>query len=63
MFTHHNQTAVDRYDNVERTYTLEDVNRLSGTLPIENTLARIGAEHLWLMLKTDPYVKALGAVT
>ena len=63
MFTHHNQTAVDRYDNVERTYTLDDVNRLSGTLPVEHTLARIGAEHLWLMLKTDPYVKALGAVT
>ena len=63
MFTHHNQTAVGRYDNIERTYTLEDVNRLSGTLPIENTLARIGAEHLWLMLTTDPYVKALGAVT
>ena len=63
MFTHHNQTAVGRYDNIERTYTLEDVNRLSGTFPIENTLARIGAEHLWLMLTTDPYVKALGAVT
>ena len=63
MFTQHNQTALNRYDNIERTYTLEDVNRLSGTLPIENTLARIGAEHLWLMLTTDPYVKALGAVT
>ena len=63
MFTHHNQTAVGRYDNIERTYTFEDVNRLSGTFPIENTLARIGAEHLWLMLTTDPYVKALGAVT
>jgi isocitrate lyase len=63
MFTQHNQTDLDRYDNIERTYTLEDVHRLSGTLPIENTLARLGAEQLWLMLTTDPYVKALGAVT
>jgi isocitrate lyase len=63
MFTHHNQTAVDRYDNIERTYTLDDVLRLSGTLPIEHTLARKGAEQLWTMLTNDPYVKALGAVT
>ena len=63
MFTHHNQTDLDRYDNIERTYTLEDVQRLSGTIQIEHTLARKGAEQLWTMLTDDPYVKALGAVT
>ena len=63
MFSGHNQTAADRYDGIERSYTLEDVYRVSGTQPIEHTLARIGAETLWLMLKTEPYIKALGAVT
>jgi len=63
MFSRHNQTAADRYDGIERSYTLEDVYRVSGTQPIEHTLARIGAETLWLMLKTEPYIKALGAVT
>ena len=63
MFSGHNQTAADRYDGIERSYTLEDVYRVSGTQPVEHTLARIGAETLWLMLKTEPYIKALGAVT
>ncbi len=63
MFSRHNQTAADRYDGIERSYTLEDVYRVSGTQPVEHTLARIGAETLWLMLKTEPYIKALGAVT
>jgi len=62
MFSGHNQTAADRYDGIERSYTLEDVYRVSGTQPVEHTLARIGAETLWLMLKTEPYIKALGAV-
>ena len=62
-FAQHNQTDESRYNNIERTYTLEDVQRLSGTIQIEHTLARKGAEQLWTMLTNDSYVKALGAVT
>jgi isocitrate lyase len=52
-----------RWKGVERPYTAEDVLRLRGSIHIEHTLARLGAERLWKLLETDPYVKALGAVT
>jgi len=52
-----------RWNGIQRPYTPEDVVRLRGTLPIEYTLARLGAERLWEMLNSDNYVNALGAVT
>jgi len=52
-----------RWKGIERPYTAEDVVRLRGTLRIEHTLARLGAERLWEMLRSDSYVNALGAVT
>lgn len=52
-----------RWKGVERPYTPEDVLRLRGSIHIEHTLARLGAERLWTLLESDPYVKALGAVT
>src|SRR5271166_6153572 len=52
-----------RWNNVERPYTAADVLRLRGSIHIEHTLARLGAERLWELLQTEPYVKALGAVT
>src|SRR5271163_3639811 len=52
-----------RWGGIERPYSAEDVLRLRGTLPIEHTLARFGAERLWEMLNSDGYVNALGAVT
>src|SRR5260370_18842806 len=52
-----------RGKGVERPYTAEDVLRLRGSVQIEHTLARLGAERLWELLKTEPYVNALGAVT
>ncbi|HVI07255.1 MAG TPA: isocitrate lyase [Candidatus Binatia bacterium] len=52
-----------RWRGVERPYTAEDVLRLRGSIHIEHTLARLGAEHLWEMLENDPYVNALGALT
>lgn len=52
-----------RWKGIERPYTAEDVVRLRGTLRIEHTLARLGAERLWEMLNSDHYVNALGAVT
>jgi isocitrate lyase len=52
-----------RWDGITRPYTAEDVVRLRGTLHIEHTLARLGADCLWEMLTTEKYVNALGAVT
>jgi isocitrate lyase len=52
-----------RWRGIERPYTPEDVLRLRGSVHIEHTLARLGAERLWELLQTEPYVNALGAVT
>ena len=50
-----------RWNGITRPYTPEDVVRLRGTLRIEYTLARLGAERLWEMLNSDGYVNALGS--
>ncbi|HEU5403516.1 MAG TPA: isocitrate lyase [Terriglobales bacterium] len=52
-----------RWNAVERPYSTNDVERLRGTLHIEYTLARHGAERLWNLLKSETYVAALGAMT
>ncbi len=52
-----------RWNEVERPYSAQDVERLRGTLHIEHTLARHGAERLWSLLHSEPYVAALGAMT
>lgn len=52
-----------RWEGIKRPYSAKDVARLSGTLQPEYTLARLGAERLWRLLDTEPYVKALGALT
>jgi isocitrate lyase len=52
-----------RWDGVERPYSEEDVRRLQGSVVIEHTLARRGAEKLWELLHTEEYVAALGALT
>ena len=52
-----------RWAGVTRTYTAADVVRLRGTVKIEYTLARMGAERLWRLLHTEQYVAALGALT
>ena len=51
-----------RWKGVKRPYTAEDVLRLRGSVQIEHTLARMGANRLWRLLSTEPYVAALGAV-
>ena len=53
----------DRFAGTVRPYRAEDVLRLRGSLRIEHTLARLGAERLWRLLHERPYVKALGALT
>jgi isocitrate lyase len=52
-----------RWNGVRRPYKGEDVVRLRGSIQIEYTLARIGAERLWSLLETEPYVAALGTLT
>jgi isocitrate lyase len=53
----------DRWDGIERPYTTEDVERLRGSVVVEHTLARLGAERLWSLLQTEPFVPSLGALT
>src|SRR6185437_14272092 len=52
-----------RWHGITRAYSHEQVNRLRGTVHIEHSLARSGAEKLWRMLHRDSYVAALGALT
>ncbi len=58
------QWATDpRWKGVERPYTAADVERLRGSVHIDHTLARLGAERLWQLLQQPGYVHALGAMT
>ena len=52
-----------RWGGIERPYEAEDVIRLRGSIHVEHTLARVGAERLWELLNDDGYVSALGAMT
>ena len=54
---------MERWEGIERPYTEEDVERLRGSVRVEHTLARLGAERLWRLLREEPYVAALGALT
>jgi isocitrate lyase len=58
-----NGTAGDRWRGIERPYGEDEVARLRGSVQVEHTLARRGAERLWHLLTTEPYVPALGAMT
>jgi isocitrate lyase len=50
-----------RWEGIRRDYTPQDVERLGGTIEIKYTLAEMGAERLWHLLQSEPYVAALGA--
>ena len=52
-----------RWQGVDRPYGAEAVNKLQGTLKVEHTLARVGAERLWDLMQENPYVHTLGALT
>jgi len=52
-----------RWKGIKRGYTGADVVRLRGSLNIEHTLAKRGAEKLWTLLNTEPFVNSLGALT
>ena len=52
-----------RWSGIERTYTAADVDRLRGTIHVEHTIARLGAERLWELMQSRSHVQALGAMT
>src|SRR5260370_37225571 len=52
-----------RWAAITRDYTVHDVLRLRGSIAVRYTLAEMGAERLWHLLKSEPYVAALGALT
>ena len=52
-----------RWDGIARTYSQEEVSSLRGTVRIEYSLARAGAEKLWRLLRSENYIAALGALT
>jgi len=52
-----------RWAGVTRPYSAKDVEQLRGSIHVEHTLARLGAERLWHLLHTENSVRALGAVT
>ena len=63
-----NHTAINgwnthRWEGISRTYTPEQVGRLRGTVHVEHSLARAGAEKLWRLLHRESHVAALGALT
>src|SRR5262247_3808914 len=52
-----------RWMGIKRPYSSQQVAKLRGSIHVEHTLARLGAERLWYLLQTEPYVAALGALT
>ena len=53
----------ERFAGIKRDYSPADVAKLSGSFRIRHTLAEMGAARLWHLLKTEPYVNTLGALT
>src|SRR2546429_1517532 len=53
----------NRWHGIERPYSQDDVERLRGSVVVEQTLARLGAERLWQLLQEEPYVASLGALS
>jgi len=53
----------DRWEGVTRPYSAEDVRKLRGSYHVEHTIADLGARKLWQLLKSEPYVASLGAIT
>ena len=58
--SHEDWYTSSRWSGTTRPYSYDDVLRLRGTIQIEYTLARLGAERLWNLMHSDAYVPALG---
>jgi isocitrate/methylisocitrate lyase len=55
--------GAQRWAGIRRDYTAAEVERLRGSVRIEHTLAHLGAERLWKLLHSEPWVASLGALT
>ena len=58
----HDWDTNPRWKHITRPYTPADVLRLRGSIKIEHTLAKLGAERLWNLIHTEDYVNTLGAI-
>ena len=56
-------TLPDRWAGIRRDFSRQDVLRLRGSVVVRQTLAELGADKLWKLLHTEPWVAALGALT
>ncbi len=63
MNTYAESAHKDRWHGIESPYGPAEVERLRGSVMIEHSLARLGAERLWQLFASEDYVQALGAVT
>jgi isocitrate lyase len=52
-----------RWEGIQRPYAITDVARLRGSVRIDHTLAQLGSRRLWKLLRDEPFVNALGALT
>lgn len=52
-----------RWKGIKRDYTADDVLKLRGSVKIEHSLARMGADRLWNLMQSEEYINALGALT
>jgi len=57
------ETPANRFKGIKRDFTAADVAKLRGSIPIRHTLAELGAQRLWELLHTEPFVRSLGAFT
>ena len=59
----HTWNTDPRWAGIVRGYSADEVVRLRGTVPVEHSLAKLGAAKLWRSLHEQPFVNALGALT
>jgi len=59
----HDWDTNPRWAGIKRNYSAEDVVRLRGSVPVEHTIAKNGANKLWNLLDDEPFINALGALT
>lgn len=55
--------VIDRWSGIQRPYSTADVSRLRGSVHIEHSLARLGAEKFWRQLHSEPVIAGLGCMT
>ncbi|SEH49538.1 isocitrate lyase [Rhizobium tibeticum] len=59
----HRDVSTERFNGIERPYSVDDVRRLRGSVELRYTLAEMGAKRLWQLLHQDDFVNALGALS